>query len=35
MYMRCKIAILDRNNNINTKQLGDKMVYSKSIGRYV
>jgi hypothetical protein len=33
--MRSMIAILDHNQNINKKELGDKMVYSKPAGLYV
>lgn len=35
VHMRSMIAILDHNLNINKKELGDKMVYSKPAGRYV
>jgi len=35
MHMRCMIAIIDHNHNINKKELGDKMVYSNPAGRYI
>jgi len=35
MNMRNMITILDHNHNINKKELGKKMVYSKPAGRYV
>lgn len=34
MYIRSIIAILDHNNNTDKKIVGDKMVYSKPLGRY-
>lgn len=35
MYLRSIIAILDHNQNINKKELGEKIVYSKPAGGYV
>lgn len=34
MYIRSIIAILDHNSNTDKKIVGDKMVYSKPLGRY-
>ncbi|XP_050064701.1 uncharacterized protein LOC114122846 [Aphis gossypii] len=34
MHMRSILAILDHNSNVNKTMIGDKMVYSKSLGRY-
>lgn len=34
MYIRSIIAILDHNDNTDKKIVGDKMVYSKPLGRY-
>jgi len=36
MYMRSIIiAILDHNNNLNEKEVGEKIVFSKPVSRYV
>lgn len=35
MLMRSMIAILDHNHNLDKKELGEKMVYSKFAGQYV
>jgi len=35
MYMRSIIAILDHNNNVNKKEVGEKIVFSKPSSRYV
>jgi len=35
MHMRSMVAIFDHNHNINKKELGDKMIYSKPAGRYM
>lgn len=34
MHMRSIIAILDHNSNVGKTMIGDKMVYSKPLGRY-
>lgn len=34
MHMRSILAILDHNSNVNKTMIGDKMVYSKPLGRY-
>jgi len=35
MYMRSIIAILDHNNKVNKKEVGEKIVFSKQASRYV
>jgi len=35
MYMIIIIAILDHNNNVNKKEVGEKIVFSKPASRYV
>lgn len=34
MYLRSIIAIFDHNYNVNITLVGDKLVFSKPIGRY-
>jgi len=34
MYIRSILAILDHNYNTNKTLVGDKMVYSKPLGKY-
>jgi len=34
VHMRSIVATLDHNSNVNKTMIGDKMVYSKPLGRY-